>query len=82
MAVVISVSLTQEQKTFIDEMEISASSLLQASINELIESTKVSAKIVKEAQNKTTIFREKLEAASRFIEKQGLMEKWLQENGY
>jgi hypothetical protein len=82
MAVVISVSLTQEQKTFVDEMGLSASSLLQASINELIESSKVSVKALREAQEKINLFRTKLEEASKFIDRQGLMEKWLLENGY
>jgi len=82
MAVVISVSLSQEQKTFVDEMGLSASSLLQSSINELIESTKVSTKAVKEAQERVILFRDKLEKISQFVDRQGLMEKWLQENGY
>ena len=82
MAVIISVSLTQEQKTFLDEMELSASSLLQSCIMDKIESNKVNARVVRDMQNRVNAIRENLEKMSKFINDQGLMDKWLQTNGF
>lgn len=77
MATIISVSLSKEQKEFIDEMAISPSELLQRSINDLVESSKVSQKAVQEAQRKIQFLQETINKQRDFIETQGLMDKFL-----
>ena len=77
MAIIISCSLGKEQKDFIDEMAISPSELLQRSINDLIESSKVSQKQVTELNRKIQGLREILDKQRDFIEAQGLMDKFI-----
>lgn len=77
MATIISVSLSKEQKDFIDEMAISPSELLQRSINDLIESSKVSQKQVQDLTRKISFLQETINKQRDFIESNGLMEKFL-----
>lgn len=77
MATIISVSLGKEHKDFIDEMGISPSELLQRSINDLIESSKVSQKQVQELQRKIIFLQETITKQREFIETNGLMDKFL-----
>ena len=77
MATIISVSLSKEQKDFIDEMAISPSELLQRSINDLIESSKVSQKQVQELTRKIGFLQETINKQRDFLESNGLMDKFL-----
>ena len=77
MAHIISVSLGQDQKDFITEMGISPSELLQRSINDLIESSKVSRKQVDELNRRIGVLQGTIEKQRDFIETQGLMDKFL-----
>lgn len=82
MATIISVSLGQGQKEFIDEMGISASELLQRSINEIWESTKISQKTVTELRSNISRLQETIKKSGDFIEKYELTKEWLNFNGY
>ena len=82
MATIISVSLGQGQKEFIDEMGISPSELLQRSINDIFESSKVSQKMVRELQDRISRLAETIKKQGDFIEEQGLTDLWLKYNGY
>lgn len=77
MATIISVSLGKEHKDFIDEMGISPSELLQRSINDLIESSKVSQKQVQELTRKIIFLQETINKQRDFIESNSLMDKFL-----
>jgi len=77
MQVIKSVSISQQQAQFIEEMEISASDLLQRSINDIIESSKVSAKQVQELNRKIVILQETIGKQRDFIEAKGLMDAFL-----
>jgi Arc/MetJ-type ribon-helix-helix transcriptional regulator len=77
MSTIISVSLDAKQKEFIDEMDISPSELIQRSINDLIESSKVSEKQVRELTRKIASLQEVLNKQRDFIETNGLMNKFL-----
>ena len=77
MATIISVSLGKEHKDFIDEMGISPSELLQRSINDLIESSKISQKQVQELTRKINFLQETINKQRDFIESNGLMDKFL-----
>jgi hypothetical protein len=77
MSTIISVSLSSKQKEFIDEMAISPSELIQRSIDDLIESSKVSQKQVQELSRRITSLQEVLNKQRDFIETNGLMDKFL-----
>lgn len=77
MSVIISVSLSAKQKEFIDEMAISPSELIQRSIDDLIESSKVSQKQVQECNRRIQGLQEVLNKQRDFIEANGLMDKFL-----
>ena len=77
MSTIISVSLSSKQKEFIDEMAISPSELIQRSIDDLIESSKVSQKQVQELTRRIAGLQEVLNKQRDFIEANGLMDKFL-----
>lgn len=77
MSVIISVSLSSKQKEFIDEMAISPSELIQRSIDDLIESSKVSQKAVQECNRRIAGLQEVLNKQRDFIEANGLMDKFI-----
>ena len=77
MSTIISVSLSSKQKEFIDEMAISPSELIQRSIDDLIESSKVSQKQVQELTRRIAGLQEVLNKQRDFIETNGLMDKFL-----
>lgn len=82
MANIISVSLSKEQKEFLDEMGLSASALLQRSINDAIDSQRISQKLVKDLQNNIMRLQETLKKYGTFIEEQHLTDSWLKYNGW
>ncbi len=77
MSTIISVSLSAKQKEFIDEMAISPSELIQRSIDDLIESSKVSQKQVQELTRRIAGLQEVLNKQRDFIETNGLMDKFI-----
>jgi Arc/MetJ-type ribon-helix-helix transcriptional regulator len=77
MSTIISVSLSSKQKEFIDEMAISPSELIQRSIDDLIESSKVSQKQVQELTRRIAGLQEVLNKQRDFIEANGLMDKFI-----
>lgn len=79
MASIISVSIPENQKLFITEMNISPSQLLQESINEMIRNTLVSEKRVRELQDRISDLQELLSKYGSFIDKHGLTDDWLKQ---
>jgi len=77
MSTIISVSITPQQKQFIDEMAISPSELLQDCINQQIESNKVSVKLLEELNRKIAVLREVIDKQRDFIESKGLMDDFI-----
>lgn len=77
MQVIKSVSISMEQANFCDEMDISCSELLQRSINDIIESSKVSQQQVKEMTRRIEALQETLGKQRDFIESKGLMDAFL-----
>ena len=77
MAVIISVSLDQKHKEFIDEMGISPSGLLQRSINSLIEDQRVSQKYVDELKGKIERLQTTITSMGNFIDKHNLFEEYV-----
>lgn len=77
MSTIISVSIPTNHKEFLDEMSISPSELLQGSINDLIETSKVSRKQVDELNRRIGVLQGTIEKQRDFIETQGLMDKFL-----
>lgn len=77
MAVVISVSITKEQKDFLDEMQVSPSELLQRSITDMIQSHKINREAVLELQRKLQVWIEMAQKQREFIEKRGILEEYL-----
>lgn len=82
MATIISCSLSAAQKQFMEEMGLSASELLQRSINEIFESTKVSQKLVEELHGKIERLQDVITRMGSFIDDNGLNAKWLASQGY
>lgn len=77
MSTIISVSISPQQKDFLDEMAISPSELLQNSINSQIENQKVSRKQIDELTRKIGSLREVMDKQRDFIEANGLMDKFI-----
>jgi len=82
-AVIHSISLTKEQEIFIDENpDISLSKITQNAIQTLMESSKITLARLKEEIRKRESFQKVSEEARIFIEKQGLLDKWLESRGF
>ena len=77
MANIISVSLSQEQINFLDEMDLSPSKMLQGAIDQAIESAKVSAKQVAERDRKILFLQETINKQRLFIESKNLMDEFI-----
>lgn len=77
MSNIISVSLSNEQATFLQEMDLSPSKMLQGAIDNAIDSHKVGAKQVQELNRRIGFLQETIEKQRVFIEEQGLMDKFL-----
>lgn len=76
MANIISVSITQEQETFVQDMKLSPSKMLQGCINELMESQRVNQKVVDELKLRIKNFQEVVNKQRDFIESRGLMDEF------
>lgn len=77
MANIISVSITQEQSNFLQEMDLSPSKMLQGAIDTAIESAKVSSKQVNELNRRIGFLQETINKQRLFIESKNLMEEFL-----
>lgn len=78
MRVVISCSIDSKEKEFLDEMGLSASELLQGSIQQAIENSKIGQAQVKEYQRKIAFLQETMNKQRDFIESKSLMGEFLQ----
>jgi len=76
------VSITPEQDQFIEENDLSPSGLLQQKIMELIESSKISASRLKEEVRKMESWKDIAIEAREFIERKGLLDEYMKEQGY
>jgi len=76
------VSITPEQDQFIEENNLSPSGLLQQKIMELMESSRISASRLKEEIRKMESWKDLATKAREFIEKEGLLDKYMKEQGY
>jgi hypothetical protein len=76
MSNILSVSLSNDQITFIDEMGLSPSKLLQSKIEETIENYKVTAEELKKQQHKINFLMETINKQRDFIEAKGLMNEF------
>jgi len=76
MAVIISVSLNQIHKDFLDEMKVSPSALLRDCINDKIESFKVSRIAIDQLQSRISSLQETITKMGTFIEKHGLFNEY------
>lgn len=77
MAVIISVSLEPKHKEFLDEMKVSPSALLQDSINDKIESYRVSRIALDQLKDRIASLQETITKMGTFIEKKGLFDEYL-----
>jgi len=75
------ISLTKEQDDFINEQNISPSGIFQDKINEIMQMSKVTGAQLREEVRKRDIFQKLCEQARIFIEKKGLLNDWLKEQG-
>jgi len=76
MSNIISVSITSEQASFIEEMDLSPSKLLQARIDEIQESNKVNVKQIQDRERKIAFLMETINKQRDFIEAKGLMNEF------
>jgi hypothetical protein len=77
MSNIISCSISEEQKKFIEEMGLSPSELLQNSINEEINSLRVSQTIIKDLNRKIRSLIDTIDKQRKFIESKKLIEEFL-----
>jgi hypothetical protein len=73
------VTTTDEEEAFISENNISLTQILHSKLEELRTISHISADQLKEANRKIAVFQELAEAARKFIEKEGLIDKYLTE---
>lgn len=76
-----SISLSEEQSTFLEEQNISPSNIIQQKIEELMQMSRITGEQFKEANRKAEAWRKIAEEARVFIEKKGLLDEWLAERG-
>jgi len=77
MAKMLSVTIPEEQAVFISENEISPSKILQAKIEEIRETSKISQGFITELQRKISFLSATIEKQRVFIEENDLMDKFL-----
>lgn len=79
MSNIISVSLGKNHLEFLRDSGISPSALLQNSINQLIESDKVSTQVVKDLKANILRLREMIFKQGDFIDRKGLMDEFMKQ---
>lgn len=77
MAIILSVSIEQKQKEFLDELKLSPSALLQRSINEMMAAQSVSKEYVNGLHNNIKRLQQTITKQGTFIDKNGLMQEYL-----
>jgi hypothetical protein len=78
MAVILSVSIDSKQKQFLDEIKVSPSALLQRSINELMQNSDISKEYVEGLKKNIGFLQKTISKQGTFIDKNGLMQDYLQ----
>lgn len=78
MAIIITVSLSKEQLSFIRETKLSPSAILQRSINEMMTRNEVSPEYVKGLQQNIHLLQKTITKQGTFIDKNGLMQRYLE----
>jgi len=79
MASIISVSIPEKHKSFLSEMDLSPSQLLQNAIEEIISRSIVSEKRVRELYDRISDLQALLSKYGSFVDKHGLTNEWLKE---
>lgn len=74
MVKIISISLSDEEKAYLDDMEISPTALMKQKILELMTSSIAQRKRVKELETTVTKLAERLEQTYKYVESKGLSE--------
>lgn len=77
MAVILSVSVEQRQKEFLDEVKLSPSAILQRAINEMMERQEVSKEYVEGLRKNMGFLQKTIAKQGTFIDKNGLMQEYL-----
>jgi hypothetical protein len=77
MTFILSVSISEQQKAFIDENQVSPSAVLQEGLNQMIESFKVSAVQLQELRRKIDFLQKTIDKQRNFIESKNLMEDYV-----
>lgn len=77
MAVILSVSVEQRQKEFLDEVKLSPSAILQRAINEMMERQEVSKEYVEGLRKNMGFLQKTIQKQGTFIDKNGLMQEYL-----
>lgn len=77
MAVILSVSVEQRQKEFLDEVKLSPSAILQRAINEMMERQEVSKEYVEALRKNMGFLQKTITKQGTFIDKNGLMQEYL-----
>lgn len=77
MARMFSVTCPEEQYLFIQEKEISPSSIFQTAIQQIMDASKISEEFVKELQDKITRMMATIDQQRNFIEEKELMDEFL-----
>lgn len=76
------ISVTPEQEQFIEENNLSPSLLIQAKVQEMMELSQVTGEQLKEEIRKREIWQETARKLRAFVERKGLMNEFLKEEGY
>lgn len=80
-AKIISISLTAQEKEWLDDMDISPTALMKQKISEMMTSSLVQRKRIKELEEKVENFVKRIEDVYSFLEEKGLSDEYLSRNG-
>lgn len=76
-AKIISISLTGQEKEWLDDMELSPTALMKQKISEMMTSSLVQRKRVKELEDTIERLTKRIESLSNYINKKGLYDEYL-----
>jgi hypothetical protein len=77
MAIILSVSIDSAQKSFLDELSLSPSALLQRTINDLMVNSSISNKEVRAIQERVKLLQQTIQKQGDFIQNSGLMPEYI-----
>lgn len=80
-AKIISISLTAQEKEWLDDMEISPTALMKQKITEMMTSSIAQRKRIKELEEKIENFVKRIDGLYSFLEEKGLTDEYLNRNG-